>query len=584
MNLFPLPLFSVFTSDCDCDEDKKKTAATDVQMVTPSASSNSYLHRTERPATTQKTAAAPRSYDMTVNVPFTHKEPKPDDSSGYVTSADAPMVDPTLNPFLTTNKEPFVSTSVTTTTTTASKVIRGRIPWDRLFGGREREKILGRLRRPLITTKTSTTAQTTTVTLTTTPTTIPTTTANSLPEPETLSPSRYTESRESSSDDDYGDSSSADLELTTSAPSLQQLTTTSSSYHSRYSTAETPPESQTLSSPPTVKPPSIKNPDEVLSPGSGGFPDNRFVGRQRPGGARRQLGRRRRPFMGRRPFRRPGITSAYPTTTTTAVSMMESTKETTTLPEQSVSLHEPLNMPLSKENRATVTVSTDQTSKEGTDFYEEFAWSTSSRFPATTKTPFITSKYNPTTTLMPATTKEYYTTVQTRVHSNIRPPTQRNNGHITHRPPLRTVRPTVQSSFARGSVDKGLHFDTVTILTAEKGYINTPEPYDNGDAHNANPTVFYHVTEATGANSAGLEPTTQVLTSKPKIVGGNAASFTVLSNSDAFLPCEAIGNPQPDITWKRFSSSTGTKSVSEIENVSCRVNVTFKYIMQDFFA
>uniref|UniRef100_A0A668RWS9 Ig-like domain-containing protein n=1 Tax=Oreochromis aureus TaxID=47969 RepID=A0A668RWS9_OREAU len=47
------------------------------------------------------------------------------------------------------------------------------------------------------------------------------------------------------------------------------------------------------------------------------------------------------------------------------------------------------------------------------------------------------------------------------------------------------------------------------------------------------------------------------MSSKPKIVGGNAASFTVLSNSDAFLPCVAVGNPQPVITWKRFSSSTG---------------------------
>uniref|UniRef100_A0A665U3S4 Immunoglobulin superfamily, member 10 n=1 Tax=Echeneis naucrates TaxID=173247 RepID=A0A665U3S4_ECHNA len=38
--------------------------------------------------------------------------------------------------------------------------------------------------------------------------------------------------------------------------------------------------------------------------------------------------------------------------------------------------------------------------------------------------------------------------------------------------------------------------------------------------------------------------------SRPKIIGGNIASFTVLSNSDAFLPCEAVGNPLPVTTWK----------------------------------
>ncbi|XP_022624703.1 immunoglobulin superfamily member 10 [Seriola dumerili] len=549
------------TTDCDCDEDKKRTAATDVQMVAPSASSNSYLHRTERPATTQKTVASATNYYGTVNAPSTHKESKPDDSSGYVTSADAPEFDPTMNPFLTTNKEPSVSFSTTTTTTTASKVIRGRIPWDRLFGGREREKILARLRRPLIIPKTSTTAQTTTVTLTTTPAAMPSTTANSLAEPETLSPSRHT------LDDDYGDLSSADFEFTTLAPSLQHITTTSSSYYSRYSTTpETPPESQTLPSPPTAKPPSIKNPDEALSSGSGGLPDNWFVIRQRPGGTRVRQGRRRRPFGGRRPFKNPRIPKVHTTTTTevstSEASTMESTIETTRLPQQTVSLNKPLYTPSWREDRTTVAVSTDQMSKEETDLYEEFAWSTSSSLPAytTTKTPLITSKYNPTTTVMPATTRGSYTTVHTRVHSNIRPPTHRNNGHITRRPPMSTVRPTVQSSSARGSTDKGLNFDTVIILTPEKGHINTPEPYNNIGTHKAISSVYYHVSgnEATSANIAGLEPTTQVMTSRPKIVGGNAASFTVLSNSDAFLPCEAVGNPQPDITWKRFSSSTGS--------------------------
>ncbi|XP_008577945.1 PREDICTED: immunoglobulin superfamily member 10 [Galeopterus variegatus] len=41
---------------------------------------------------------------------------------------------------------------------------------------------------------------------------------------------------------------------------------------------------------------------------------------------------------------------------------------------------------------------------------------------------------------------------------------------------------------------------------------------------------------------------------KPRIVGGKAASFTVSANSEAFLPCEAVGNPLPTIHWTRVSS------------------------------
>ncbi|OWK05828.1 IGSF10 [Cervus elaphus hippelaphus] len=41
---------------------------------------------------------------------------------------------------------------------------------------------------------------------------------------------------------------------------------------------------------------------------------------------------------------------------------------------------------------------------------------------------------------------------------------------------------------------------------------------------------------------------------RPRIIGGKAASFTVPANSDAFLPCEAAGNPVPTIHWTRVSS------------------------------
>ncbi|CAO2613059.1 Immunoglobulin superfamily member 10 [Lemmus lemmus] len=41
---------------------------------------------------------------------------------------------------------------------------------------------------------------------------------------------------------------------------------------------------------------------------------------------------------------------------------------------------------------------------------------------------------------------------------------------------------------------------------------------------------------------------------KPRIIGGKAASFTIPANADAFLPCEAVGNPPPTVHWTRVSS------------------------------
>ncbi|XP_030633895.1 immunoglobulin superfamily member 10 [Chanos chanos] len=59
--------------------------------------------------------------------------------------------------------------------------------------------------------------------------------------------------------------------------------------------------------------------------------------------------------------------------------------------------------------------------------------------------------------------------------------------------------------------------------------------------------ITFHTTQK-------IKSSTENTQLKPRIVGGNAASFTVLSSSDAFLPCEAAGEPVPTITWRRFSS------------------------------
>ncbi|XP_026155036.1 immunoglobulin superfamily member 10 [Mastacembelus armatus] len=516
-------------TDCNCNEDTKKTATTNVQVVTPTASSSMSLHKTERPASTQKIATSSTN-DMISTALFTHTEPKPEVSSGYMISAE---------------RSEFESSASITTTTTASKIIHGRITWDRLFGGRIREKLLGRVRRPFIFPKTSTTTETTT--LTTTPATMPPTTVSSLIEPVTLVPSRHTDIKESSLDDDYGDSASADFELTTLGLSFHDRTTTSSPYYSRSSTtAETPPELQTLSPPPIISPLSTETPDEALSSGSGRVAEG-FVIRKRPGKTRGRQGRRRRPFRGRRPYKTPGIPKLHPATTieatTTEAATVENTVQTTALPQGTVSLYKPLYASPGKEDRTTVAV----TSEEETDVYNE-----ADSLPAysRTMTPLNSSPaYNP-TTLTPTTTKWSYTTVRSRFHSSIRPPPTRT-------PPTRRIRPTLQSSAATGKTDKD---HPVTILTAEQGHTNTPVPENNIGKHSAISGVYNHVTnnEPTRTNTAGFETTTQILTNKPKIVGGNAASFTVLSNSDAFLPCEAVGNPQPYITWKRFSSNTGS--------------------------
>ncbi|XP_068001004.1 immunoglobulin superfamily member 10 [Melanerpes formicivorus] len=45
--------------------------------------------------------------------------------------------------------------------------------------------------------------------------------------------------------------------------------------------------------------------------------------------------------------------------------------------------------------------------------------------------------------------------------------------------------------------------------------------------------------------------------SKPRIIGGQSAAFTVLANSDAFIPCEATGNPRPTIHWTKIASGPG---------------------------
>ncbi|XP_061638016.1 immunoglobulin superfamily member 10 isoform X1 [Phyllopteryx taeniolatus] len=331
------------------------------------------------------------------------------------------------------------------------------------------------------------------------------------------------------STDDYGDLFSADFELSNLKPTAQPLTTMRPTYYSKsLTTADTPPESQTLSSPPTVKSPPGENPVKEFDYASGGLPDDFPTTRPKSGEKRGRQGRRRRPSKGHRPSKKLKTIKLYPISTTETFAnkkpTMETTVQTTLLPQKSAS-KSPMYTPSREINRVT------GTSEQQTYTYKKVDWGIS----YTTRTPFILSNTMP-------TSERPYTTAQNRVYNNLRPPTQRYNGQ-TAAP--RRPRPTAQSG-TKESREKYTSFGTMTIYTTEQDYIYT---YNRNNVKN--------ILVTTSSNVASTQPTTMLMTRKPKILGGNAASFTVLTNSDALLPCEAVGDPLPVISWKRLSSSTG---------------------------
>ncbi|XP_059678866.1 immunoglobulin superfamily member 10 [Gavia stellata] len=64
------------------------------------------------------------------------------------------------------------------------------------------------------------------------------------------------------------------------------------------------------------------------------------------------------------------------------------------------------------------------------------------------------------------------------------------------------------------------------------------------------------VQETTTTNPIALGSLSRNHFAKPRIIGGKLAAFTVLANSDAFIPCEATGSPRPTIQWTKISSGT----------------------------
>ncbi|XP_023364042.1 immunoglobulin superfamily member 10 [Otolemur garnettii] len=152
-------------------------------------------------------------------------------------------------------------------------------------------------------------------------------------------------------------------------------------------------------------------------------------------------------------------------------------------------------------------------------------------------------------------------------------------GHSTT-PPILSSRATVSPVPLSPPFTQSAATDNVAAPTFRTMTNSYPEIAEKGKNPVANmlPTTGWSETTTHASNwdgqknakKSGLDekPVQKVTTSKllpfdspsrnifekPRIVGGKAASFTVPANSDAFLPCEAVGNPPPTIHWSRVSS------------------------------
>lgn len=580
------------TTDCgqcgDLSTVKSKTAI-EQTVVTPTVSAVpiTSLKKTEKPLTTFTTTlstplvTSAKIFTKSNSIKQTKQQSKSNAASEYSTE-QKPTQDP-LKKMSTT-----IAATTTTTTTKSSKVIRGKIPWHKLFGGKgSQREILNRLRKPA---KPPTTTQSTTSALatTTTPspsrviTTLPT--AGSIVSPMTASPSVLQKNQDTSetSSDDFSGSSSF-TESQTSYTVLTSLTTTSpsKSFHttavphrpaatptsgSRLSTATESQITPILPAPPTIQTTSKEDTFESSSSGYSPGESGGFVGRP---WRNRKPGFHRRRFRGRRPMKK--TTTQGPTTKFTTLGT------TSTAPQPELRVQKPVHTPTRELERSKISDS------KKSEIEERKKQDKTTIAPKTYTTTTIEPTTSYPTTYRTTNTPRPYTTPQSQiVHSNTRGQRRRFQ---TQRPVIRRIRPGTSkkvpdrkrgdrleqpkptASFAkdkdkskeRTSSEKTITFDTVTVLSAEEGYKGSSIPY-NSDIANRLTETYDHTTgyDTTSSNTIGLQSTTNDMSRKPRIVGGNAASFTVDSNSDAFLPCETTGNPEPAISWKRVSSSTGS--------------------------
>lgn len=419
------------------------------------------------------------------------------------------------------------------TSTSVSKIIRGKIPWNRLFGNKNRVKILGRL-KPFVSQKltTTTTAETKTSSITTMPADVFTTASipsNSMDGKDIVSPLRNTGKKDGSSGDDYEGLSSSNSESITLRPGDNQITTATPPYQRSFTTSENPLGLLILSSPPTVRTPSAEN--EVISSGSG------WTRANLPSPVWK--GQKRKLFRGRRPLNRPaaGLNPSKIAKPSAPGIKMETTMSHFRR-HGTYSRYKPSNKPTN------------------VNLYDKTHWTkpNSTLDYTTTKRPLI-----PSTTLNPTTTLRQ-TTPQTNVDNNKAPPWSKKIQ--TRRPQVKEIKPTVKSSSSEESKERLPNLGTMTVSTLEQKYTSTPATYNIINAYSS----FYDANgmEMTSSSIQVPEVTTKLMMNRPKIIGGNAASYTVLSHSNAYLPCEAVGNPQPTINWRRLSTTTGMYAIQFI--------------------
>lgn len=150
------------------------------------------------------------------------------------------------------------------------------------------------------------------------------------------------------------------------------------------------------------------------------------------------------------------------------------------------------------------------------------------------------------------------------ININMKLKAERGLRYTTQRP-FMSVQPTVYDQkykdcfgcpgvALRKSNERRVSSVTMFDQTAKQFYTLTSSSH-NSDIGNSN--AYDRSTRYDSSNTTKYGSAVEDIIYKPVIIGGKAASFTVLSNSDAFLPCNVTGNPEPTISWRRFSSTTG---------------------------
>ncbi|TSN21166.1 Immunoglobulin superfamily member 10 [Bagarius yarrelli] len=448
-----------------------------------------------------------------------------------------------------------ISTTVPTTSSKASKVIQGKIPWHRLFGSKQgQQEILKRLRKPSkpsITIKSTTSVRTMTTTAPSiTSTTLPT--AKSMAAPMTAIPPVTQKNQGNlgeSSLSKFSETQNYEKVVTTASPSSKAHKTTAMYtpvstpvYGSRVSTA--------TASRITPIPPSLNKktyPDDTVefsgsySGGSGGF-SGRSWEVKKPSFHRRR-------FRGRQPVKK--INTQAPTTKSVA------SKTTTLMPQTTLGVTKPFYIPTTESFGSSIQTSTYII------HFDNKEWRPTVKPTSFPKTYSMSGELQPTigyfytiNTAMPQlTSQSKKQKTKKRINPNKIDSVQRGERRY-QTPGIKNMDHPKQLT-TPATVDRKITESKKITSNERTLIISFPSSSDisNKISKNNDYTTVYDTISST---TNGIKPTTNVLTSKPRIVGGHAASFTVKSNSDAFLPCEATGYPEPAISWKRFSPNTGT--------------------------